>query len=318
MNLQTERLANDGLRFARELIKHYGLHQKNWSRERKRQVRFQIENVLHTCCELVPSNPNVLNQTATFLHNVGSLQEAGYLYADLLDLDTNEKIPRDVSEVAVELAPELYLVESEPFALRDCVAIVHPKKNIIGYHLLWEDDWDFPDDYEPSDHEIIWVEYEATSKRVKRVLTYFHGHVLPSTDCETENGRIHIFVQWGKHGSLPTGYKNIRLEEVTEEYVTENVSKTITTLQWLERDYKHSQKGGRASNHSIKKQWPDKFSGEFKDYLAFKRKLDTRDYVQQPNRIHISKWANAILYEKVLPYNFHAKKEWPDCPLVLL
>jgi hypothetical protein len=104
--------------------------------------------------------------------------------------------------LARALAPTLYLQHDEPFALERVVAVVHPTRPIIAYHLLWRDDahgaW-LPFT-KPTDAEIVWVAYDTTMTAVD-VWTYWHGTIL-HTDWRGK-GPVAIDVQWGKHGSLP-------------------------------------------------------------------------------------------------------------------
>jgi hypothetical protein len=106
--------------------------------------------------------------------------------------------------LARQLAPVLYLQRDEWFPLSRVVAVVHPTRRIIAYHLLWRDDahgaW-LPFTV-PTDQEIVWVGYDSTLAPV-RVWTYWHGTVL-RTDWRGR-GQVRIDVQWGKHGSLPRG-----------------------------------------------------------------------------------------------------------------
>jgi hypothetical protein len=81
------------------------------------------------------------------------------------------------------------------------VAVLHPRKPIIAYHLLWRDDahgaWvPFT---KPSDQEIIWVGYDSTGAPVD-LWTYWHGDVL---HVSWPKRQVLVDVQWGKHGSLP-------------------------------------------------------------------------------------------------------------------
>jgi hypothetical protein len=49
--------------------------------------------------------------------------------------------PSDSGAVlARSLAPVLYLQRDETFQLSRAVAVIHPEKRVIAYHLLWRDD----------------------------------------------------------------------------------------------------------------------------------------------------------------------------------
>ena len=107
-----------------------------------------------------------------------------------------------VALLARTLAPTLYVQRDEPFTLERVVAVVHPSRRIIAYHLLWRDDaygsW-LPFS-EPTDAEIVWVGHDASLAPID-VWTYWHGTIL-HTDWRGK-GPVAIDVQWGKHGSLP-------------------------------------------------------------------------------------------------------------------
>ncbi|MGQ0715676.1 MAG: hypothetical protein ACT4PJ_18410 [Gemmatimonadaceae bacterium] len=107
------------------------------------------------------------------------------------------------AQLARQLAPVLYLQADESFPLLRSVAVVHPTRPIIAYHLLWRDDahgaW--VPLTKPSDQEIVWVGFDSTGAPVD-VWTYWHGSVLHTS---WPRRQVLIDVQWGKHGSLPRG-----------------------------------------------------------------------------------------------------------------
>lgn len=103
--------------------------------------------------------------------------------------------------LARSLAPVLYLQRDERFPLSRAVAVVHPSKPIIAYHLLWRDDVN--GSWIPftvaTDQEIVWVGYDRSGAPVD-VWTYWHGAILHT---KWPQSQVAINVQWGKHGSLP-------------------------------------------------------------------------------------------------------------------
>jgi len=105
------------------------------------------------------------------------------------------------AQLARSLAPVLYLQRDETFPLSRAVAVVHPTRPIIAYHLLWRDDvhgsW-IPFTV-PTDQEIVWVGYDDTGAPVD-LWTYWHGAILHTRWPKSQAA---IDVQWGKHGSLP-------------------------------------------------------------------------------------------------------------------
>jgi hypothetical protein len=109
-----------------------------------------------------------------------------------------------IARLAHRLAPLLYQQRDEWFPLERAVAVVHPTRPIIGYHLLWRDDahgaW-IPFTV-PTDEEIVWIGYDASGAPTD-LWTYWHGKVL-HTDWRGR-GTPAVDVQWGKHGLLPRG-----------------------------------------------------------------------------------------------------------------
>jgi hypothetical protein len=105
--------------------------------------------------------------------------------------------------LARTLAPVLYLQRDEWFPLERVVAVLHPTRRIIAYHLLWKDDvhgsW-IPFTV-PTDEEVVWVGYDST-RAPTELWTYWHGSIL---HAEWPRRQVLIEVQWGKHGSLPSG-----------------------------------------------------------------------------------------------------------------
>ena len=105
--------------------------------------------------------------------------------------------------------------QNRTFQLRDAAAIVHPDRRTIAYHLFWDDDIDFPDDNDPSDHEVVWCVISPDQRRLVAFYTYFHNRVLEAPpealrDAAAHLGRPSVAVQWGKHGSMPVGWQAAR------------------------------------------------------------------------------------------------------------
>jgi hypothetical protein len=100
------------------------------------------------------------------------------------------------------LAPLLYVQRDEWFPLERVVAVLHPTRPLIAYHLLWRDDvhgsW-IPFTV-PTDEEIVWVGYDATGA-LTDLWTFWHGSILHAP--WRNRGRASVDIQWGKHGSLP-------------------------------------------------------------------------------------------------------------------
>jgi len=110
----------------------------------------------------------------------------------------------DLAKLARSLAPVLFLQRDEWFPLSRVVAVVHPTRRIVAYHLLWRDDvhgsW-IPFTV-PTDQEIVWVGYDSSGAPTD-LWAFWHGNIL-HTDWH-DRGTVTVDVQWGKHGSLPRG-----------------------------------------------------------------------------------------------------------------
>ncbi len=107
--------------------------------------------------------------------------------------------------LARRLAPVLYLQRDESFPLERVVAVLHPTRRVIAYHLLWRDDvhgsW-IPFTV-PTDEELLWVGYDSTYVPIE-VWTYWHGQIL---HAGWPKSQVAIDIQWGKHGGMPRNVK---------------------------------------------------------------------------------------------------------------
>ena len=102
------------------------------------------------------------------------------------------------------------------FPLKDAAAVLHPSERLIAYHLFWEDDIDFPEDNDPCDHEVVWVQFSRDRQSIERFWTYFHGRILEGGEDALRDARRHemrprVNVQWGKHGSMPLGWESMTI-----------------------------------------------------------------------------------------------------------
>lgn len=108
------------------------------------------------------------------------------------------------ARLARSLAPVLFLQRDEWFSLERVVAVVHPTRRVVAYHLLWRDDahgsW-IPFTV-PTDQEIVWIGYDATGAPTD-LWAFWHGKILHAD--WRDRGPALVNVQWGKHGSLPRG-----------------------------------------------------------------------------------------------------------------
>ena len=162
--------------------------------------------------------------------------------------------------LARSLAPVLYLQRDERFPLSRAVAVVHPTKPIIAYHLLWRDDVN--GSWIPftvaTDQEIVWVGYDSTHAPVD-VWTYWHGKILHTKWAKEQ---VAIDVQWGKHGSMPRGM----IESTLPNLQTLNVFYAFTKILIPDMLLSRAVRGG-----------PVTFPGSYKRYRDFSREMPLVD-----------------------------------------
>lgn len=239
------------------------------------------------------------SQQAQVAHGKRALNEASALYDRIL-AEEPPRLPTAAEQALVtRYAPRLFHPQGEFFGLKDIVAIVHPEKPVIAYHLFWEDDYGFPSDNDPCDHEIVWVTYAPDSGKVTQVSTYFHGHVITTheavEDANRHNGRPWIGIEWGFHGSTPLGaIGNVPYVDAT-----------------LDRHWKRASQQNQRPRDPLARGWPERYSGSFEAYSRFEVAGDLTRRLQEENLMYVSRWANATLNRYCLRYNFSAKLEWP-------
>lgn len=254
---------------------------------------------------LAPELPEPVCRIAEAHHLRGELREAGRHYRRVLEMDPPAALTEAERASVMRHAPMLYTTKSEFFGLMDVVAIHHPREPLIAYHLFWEDDYNFPDDYEPSDHEQAWVAYDPQTSRVTGVWAFFHGRVITTPEAaqaaNDRAGKPELFIQWGTHGSLLTGWEQL----VDEGHAP------LTLADHMKKTYLEVSRGGRLPDHPLKQGWPGGFAGTYDDYVDFSRPLDTADWLRQKGKIGKTAWSNALLQQHYLPYNFHPKYDWP-------
>jgi hypothetical protein len=252
-----------------------------------------------------PQNVNYVSQQAEFYHLDGSLRKAGELYRKALEMDPLLPLTEKEERLILKFCPILMVTPKECFPLKDIVAVHHPSKPIIGYHLFWEDDYDFPDDYEPCDHEECWIEYDPETEVVTNVMSWFHARILESklaaNEAHLNQDRALIRIEWGKHGSLVCGWEDMK-EPLTG----------VSIPEWLRKTYEQVKKGGRVPEHPLKRFWPKGFVGTFEEYLDFSAEVDPLELLKKKPFMYKTQWVNAVIFTNALLYNFHPKMEWPD------
>ncbi len=266
-------------------------------------------------------------ETAEAHHRLGvehhlrrCLDDASREYARTLELDPPRELTAEQWQIARRFAPRIFTTPAEFFALKDFAVIMHPTERLIAYHFFWEDDIDFPEDNDPCDHELIWVQYSADGKSIEKFWTYFHGRILEGgadavRDARRYSQRPRVNVQWGKHGSMPPGWEtqSITANQGDAEKAYYPVGRPISLKLYQEGTYrKLSEEGRRLIDHPLARRlgWPSKFTGSWEDFINFSRLVDPLSLLDRKKMAKVSRWNSATINQHFLTYNFRPKTEW--------
>ena len=242
-------------------------------------------------------------------HLMRRLMEASSEYEKVLKLDLPRLATEADLKLAAKYAPRLFVNPKEFFKLKDLVAVIHPKQPIIAYNLFWEDDIDYPGDNDPSDHEVAWIEFNKSKGKVTGVYTYFHKAILFTEesvkDSNLHRQRAKVFGQWGEHGSLLLGW-----EKLHPEAIFGKIGKRIKIKDMPQR-YRELSKSIKSPLHPLAKDWPKKFTGNYKDFINFSKNIELRRLLKNKKMVITSRWPNAVINRYFLSYNYFPKKQWP-------
>jgi len=237
------------------------------------------------------------------------LMEASSEYEIVLRLDPPRMPLEDDLKLVEKYAPRIFINPKEFFKLKDLVVVIHPKESIIAYNLFWEDDIDYPGDNDPSDHEVVWIEFNKNKGKVTGVYTYFHQAIFSTEeavkDANLHNQRARINVQWGEHGSLP-----LMWEKLHPEIIFKKIGKRIKIKNMTQR-YQELSKSIKNPNHPLAREWPKKFVGSYKDFINFSKYIELRRFLKKKKMVIISRWPNVVINRYFLTYNYFPKRQWP-------
>lgn len=270
---------------------------------------FALENLEDMLDSIDPAQAQY--SRALLYHEQRRLDEASYLYREVLERYKPESPTQEQKQLAKRFLPRLYTTEKEPFKLKDLVVVIHPSERLIGYHLVWEDDIDFLIDNDPGDHEIVWIKYDEAQERVELVWAYWHGKFLQTTeaveDANNHDSRVAIYVQWGKHGSLLKGWGDIIA-------VDSDKKERYEPLQYSRLSSDDGTRLARGNERAIgfhAEQFPDLFDGTVEEFKTFPKEVDLQEHLRKKEMIVVSKYANAVIDQWFLPYNIYPKPDWP-------
>jgi hypothetical protein len=289
------------------------------------QTGFVRESAAHNSG---PGQSQRVEETAEFHHQLGvayhlrrCLDDASREYARALEVDPPRELTDEQWQIARRFAPRVYVTPSEFFPLKDFAVVLHPTDRMIAYHFFWEDDIDFPEDNDPCDHELMWIRYSPDRMSVEKIWTYFHGRILEGgeaalTDARRNLMRARVNVQWGKHGSMPAGWEDLKI--VGDRGDAENryypVDRPISLKLYNEGTFrKLSEEGRRLPSHplGVRAGWPTKFSGKWEDFTNFSRSIEPLEWLEKNKLAAVSRWNSAAINQHFLRYNFRPKTEWP-------
>jgi hypothetical protein len=244
-------------------------------------------------------------------HKVRRLDEASAAYSRALKLaPSRDPTPAERATI-LRFAPEVMGHAGDPFELLDAVAVMHPKLPWIAYHFFWEDNIDFPDDNDPCDHELLWVQLDEKRERVIGYYTYFHGRTLKGA---VKDGRASVVVQWGKHGTMPADWRTLRIVADSGDVEARQLrlNEGIPLEEYNRSTWQKLSTIGREKQDSpLARGWPLKFPGDWEDFSSFTKPVDLVAQLSRSGYMKVSWFSNATINRQFLRYNFSAKTEWP-------
>lgn len=268
-----------------------------------------------------PASTAALHQRGVDFHLQRRLDEASREYAKVLTQEPARQPTADELTIIRRLAPRLFTTPSESFGLEDAAAILHPSERLIAYHLFWDDDIDFPEDNDPSDHEVLWIRYSPDGRAIEKIWTYFHGRLLDGGEAALNDARVNgqrarVNVQWGKHGSLPFGWEQLRIVadagDIERDYTGQG---SLTLLDYNRATWKKlTTDGRRLKDHPLARRlgWPERFTGTFEQFTDFSKAVDLVGALDRRKAVAVSRWNSAVINQQFVAYNFRPKTEWPD------
>jgi len=136
-------------------------------------------------------------------------------------------------------------------------------------------------------------------------------------DAAANGQRPAVYVQWGKHGSMPAGWQRQEIErdegDAEAEFLPSDGPITLERFNRAAFD-KLSKAGARHADHPLARRggWPARFTGAWTDFSTFSRSVDALALLKSRRMVLVSRWNSATINRHFLRYNFKPKLEWPD------
>ena len=199
--------------------------------------------------------------------------------------------------LARRFAPRLYLQADEPYEIEAVIVVFHPTLSIIAYHIFFEDDALYSKKRSVLHHELVWIQYDPVTLKIMDVVTFWHRTTLRTDDCVLEargnQQRPRIEVQWGQHGLLPWGWRNLNTARPRLELALHY------SLVARPRRSREEKTGGGSPL----------FEGSYEQYLQLTEHLDISPYIREDG-VMVAEHPDGKM-GILLRRAYAEKKEWP-------
>jgi len=197
---------------------------------------------------------------------------------------------------SLRYAPNIFLHQDDPFNITDIITVFHPEKPFIAYHIFFEDDSWMYGRGKDVDHEVMWVEYDPVTYKVKDVPVLWHRTVIRTDKCvlDANASQQHptVLIEWGQHGILPLGWEDLKDYRPAGEMISHFGLSKVGIIPGLQ-----------------KSDTPVKFEGTLDEFKVFTKKIDPTVYIKKHKKI-VAEYSEEDL-RSIIKESFAVKKEWP-------
>ena len=161
----------------------------------------------------------------------------------------------------------------------------------------------------------MWVRYSPDSMSIEKIWTYFHGRILAGgeaalSDARRNRMRPRVNVQWGKHGSMPVGWEELKIigdrGDAENKYYPDRSADLVEAVQRRHFSQAVTRKAGgyRIIRSAVRAGWPKKFSGNWNDFINFSRLIEPLDWLDKNKLAAVSRWNSATINQQFPPLQF--------------